>query len=309
MFNEKERKGILAVIFIIFIIAVITSLRKCTFSNSDNKLISNGESQTISLLELKNKHYKQKYKNYDKKYSRDLYNENDAKPYKIAAFDPNTVTESQLKEMGIHHIAASNWIKYLKKGGKFYKKEDLQKIFGLKPDAYEKISPYAIIKSDVKPSKTLDSASVFKTERNAYQPKKEKEKVLVDINTCTDLDLVELNGIGEKLSVRIIKYRDKLGGFVRIDQLKEVYGLPPETYELIKDQIIIDPKMIKKIKINLADAYILSGFPYIPRREAYQIVNYRSQHGNFRSIEDLKNIKSLDETFIQKIEPYLDFGE
>jgi competence ComEA-like helix-hairpin-helix protein len=123
------------------------------------------------------------------------------------------------------------------------------------------------------------------------------------------MELMELNGIGEKLSARIIKYRDKLGGFVRIDQLKEVYGLSGETYELIKDQIVVDGKMINKIRINLAEPQNLYSFPYIPKREAYQIFNYRRQHGNFHSIDDLRKIKSLDETFIQKLEPYLDFRE
>ena len=165
-----------------------------------------------------------------------------------------------------------------------------------------------MIQTQEKKSISSDSA-VNITNNREFNVYRKKEKFVVDINTCSEPELMELNGIGEKLSARIIKYRDKLGGFVRIEQLKEVYGLPPETYELIFDQIAVDSKMINKIRINLAEPNILYSFPYISKREAYQIFNYRKQHGYFRSIDDLRKIKSLDETFIQKIEPYLDFGE
>ena len=311
MFNARERNGILIAIFIVFIFALIASMRKCGFSDPQSRIISSADSKTISVLELKNKQYQQRQKNNKKEniFSSDLNKVNNTKTLSLREFDPNTVTEAQLKEMGINHKAASNWVKYLKKGGKFYKKEDIQKIFGLTPETYTALSPFVVLKKPEKQLKPIDSASINKTEFKTFERKKEREKLIVDINLADSLELMELYGIGEKLSARIVRYRARLGGFVKVEQLKEVYGLPQETYESIKDQIIVDPKMIYKMKINLADEYILSEFPYIPRREASQIVNYRKQHGKFKNIDDLRKIRSLDEEFILKIEPYLDFGE
>jgi competence protein ComEA len=314
MFNIKERKGILVVIFILMTIAVTVSMRKWSFSGQTPKILSGEEIATIELLKLKNQQYKSNFKNYNNytaansyKYGRDLYNENDTKSYKLSEFDPNTVSESKLKEMGINDKAISNWIKYRNNGGKFFKKEDIQKIYGIKPYMYEMLVPYAVIKPLPKPVTKPDT--IYSKRKDYSDNFPNKEKLIIDINTCSDLELMELKGIGEKLSARIIKYRDRLGGYVRIEQLQEVYGLPPETYENIKNQIIADPRMINKLRINLADAYVLYSFPYIPKREAYQIVNYRKQHGNFHNIDDLKKIQSLNLEFIQKIEPYLDFGE
>ncbi|MEZ4907726.1 MAG: helix-hairpin-helix domain-containing protein [Saprospiraceae bacterium] len=82
--------------------------------------------------------------------------------------------------------------------------------------------------------------------------KTEKTKLNIDINFCDEAELQKLNGIGEVLSARIIKYRNLLGGFVTIDQLKEIYGLSDETYESIKDQIVIDVKLLKRLKSTIS---------------------------------------------------------
>ena len=309
MFNKKEQKGIFLFLIIALVFVLTSWMRTWNFDFGKSVSLRDDEIKTIKLIELKSDTKNSNSEYSSKSFSRKTYNENRVREINLSAFDPNTVTADQLIYMGINEKTADNWQKYLKKGGKFYKKEDVAKIYGITPNVFKMLSPYIILKEEEKKSFRRDSTKNFSQDKGGFYTNKEKEKFIVDLNTCTDMELMELNGIGEKLSARIIKYRDKLGGFVRIDQLKEVYGLPAETYELIKDQIVVDGKMINKIRINLAEPQNLYSFPYIPKREAYQIFNYRRQHGNFRSINDLRKIKSLDETFIQKIEPYLDFRE
>lgn len=117
-----------------------------------------------------------------------------------------------------------------------------------------------------------------------------------------------LHGIGSVLSKRIVKYRESLGGFHSIDQINEVYGLSLEIFEQIKPNLQINNEtLIQRININLAAADELAIHPYINKKQAQTIVNYRNQHGNFKNLESLSQIKSLDNVFLRKIEYYLEY--
>jgi DNA uptake protein ComE-like DNA-binding protein len=135
------------------------------------------------------------------------------------------------------------------------------------------------------------------------------QKSPIDINTCDSATLVQLPGIGPVLSVRIIKYRRLLGGFARIEQLKEVYGLPPETFELIKGRIFTDSTMVTKININSAGYKELSRLPYFEKYEVTAILKYREIKGKISAITDLTDNKLITMEKACKVSPYLKFGE
>jgi DNA uptake protein ComE-like DNA-binding protein len=134
-----------------------------------------------------------------------------------------------------------------------------------------------------------------------------QKKTLLDINSCDSLDLVALPGIGPVLSARIIKYRNLLGGFARVEQLKEVYGLPEETYELIKEKVFADTSGLRKININSSGYRELSQIHYLEKYDISAILKYKSLTGRIKSIEDLKENKILTPEKAEKVEPYLDF--
>ncbi len=153
-------------------------------------------------------------------------------------------------------------------------------------------------------SKTSDKK--YPKKQKTYDKPKE-DIIVLKLNSCSEEDLKKLRGIGEKLSKRIVKFRKKLGGFVSIKQLEEVYGLPSETYESIKDNFIVDIESITKINVNKASYDKLKKHPYIKNRLAKQLVNYRKQHGAFKSIGDIEKIKSIPKKTLDKIEPYLKY--
>jgi DNA uptake protein ComE-like DNA-binding protein len=134
-------------------------------------------------------------------------------------------------------------------------------------------------------------------------------KKLLDINTCDSADLERLPGIGPVLSVRIVKYRNLLGGFVKTDQLKEVYGLPPETFALISGRIFADSSAVKKININKADYKQLIRFPYFEKYEVSAILKYRELKGRIIGMGDLSENKLISAETVGKVRPYLEFGE
>jgi len=132
------------------------------------------------------------------------------------------------------------------------------------------------------------------------------QKILrVDLNTADSMTFVRLPGIGPVLSARIIKYRRLLGGFARVEQLKEVYGLPAETYEMIKGRVYADSLQISRININSATYKEIIRLPYLKKYEVTAILKYRELKGRINGIDDLTEIKLLTAEKARKVNPYL----
>ena len=112
-------------------------------------------------------------------------------------------------------------------------------------------------------------------------------------------------GIGSKLAQRIIAFRNKLGGFYSIDQVGETYLLPDSTFQKIKPKLILGSNNFKQININIASIDEMKMHPYLRYNLANAIFQYRQQHGNFNSVEEIKKIMLVTETAYIKISPYL----
>ena len=112
-------------------------------------------------------------------------------------------------------------------------------------------------------------------------------------------------GIGSKLAYRITNFRDKLGGFYSVEQIKETYGLADSTFQKIKPYLNVNADAIKKMNINTATKEELKVHPYIKWNLANAIVEYRTQHGNYKNLQELKNIVLIDDEAFNKILPYL----
>jgi len=171
------------------------------------------------------------------------------------------------------------------------------------------------------PSKdSRNSKSLARQHTRATHKKLEKESVEIDLalpdlpadrpitvrnlNLATAAELQVVKGIGPVLSDRIVKFRDKLGGFSGNSQLAEVYGLPPETInEVLRNFAVQSPP--KPIDFNVDSAKALARHPYINYDLAWVILNYRKQHGDISSFEDLEKIQALDEEMLEKLKPYL----
>ena len=142
-------------------------------------------------------------------------------------------------------------------------------------------------------------------QKSGGQFKQQKPKI--DINTSDSATFENLYGIGPVLSARIIKYRRLLGGYARIDQLKEVYGLSSETYEAIREKIFADSTMINRININSVGFKELAHFPYFEKYEISAILKYREIKGRIKSMDDLTDNKLIMLEKAIKVRPYLKF--
>lgn len=149
-----------------------------------------------------------------------------------------------------------------------------------------------------------------KFKKNSYIKKSiPQKKVSIDINSSDSATLIKLPGIGPVLSARIIKYRRLLGGFARIEQLKEVYGLAPETFEMIKGRVFADSTKVIRININSATFKEIVRFPYFEKYEVTAILKYRELQGRIHGIKDLLENKLITAEKARKVEPYLKYGE
>lgn len=219
-------------------------------------------------------------------------------------FDPNTVSESGWKKLGLRDKTIGTIQRYLSKGGGFKKPEDLKRIYGLHPDEYLRLEPYIKIESSFE--KKSEEVSLLKTETENQNAKKNSSfYAKIDINTADTISFIYLPGIGSKLASRIIYFRDKLGGFYSIDQVGETYGLPDSTFQKIKQYLKLENPSIKKININTATIDELRTHPYIKYSLANPLIAYRNEHGSFSKIEDIKKVMVVTEEVYKKISPYI----
>jgi competence ComEA-like helix-hairpin-helix protein len=145
--------------------------------------------------------------------------------------------------------------------------------------------------------------------RQTVVKKSVPKRYIIDINTSDSATLVRLPGIGPVLSARIIKYRHLLGGYASIEQLKEVYGLPIETFEKIRSRVFADSTVVEKININSAGYKELSRLPYFEKYEVTAILKYRELKGRINWITDLTENKLITVEKAKKVGPYLKYEE
>lgn len=206
-------------------------------------------------------------------------------------FDPNTLDSAGFKKLGLRDKLVRTLLNYRNKGGRFYNAESLKRIYGLAESEYLQLEPYIVI---------ADNGHFSRSDRPA------KKNIIVELNSADTAQLVALRGIGSKLSQNIIQYRKQLGGFVKTEQLKEVYGISAETYVSLKPFIKVNPSLVKKINLNSATYDELNRHPYLRGEIARAIVVFRKKNDyHLSDLQQLIEIELINEEIFRKIAPYL----
>lgn len=216
-------------------------------------------------------------------------------------FNPNTISAEDAQKLGLSKKLSATLINFRNKGGKFFKPEDLNKLYGLPPQLYEELESYILIpnsKSEFKRDTVYPTARVY--EKKVYA------KTVVEINTADSLSIVYLKGIGPGFTKRIMKYRAMLGGFHSINQLKEVYGMTDSTFTLLSSQIKLDQNSISKIPINAIDFNSLRKHPYFNFQTAQAVVNFRLKHGKLTE-QSFRDLGVFSDEKLRLILPYLSY--
>lgn len=232
-------------------------------------------------------------------------NEKEVSPIKeirLFYFDPNHIGAAEWKQLGVSERTANSIVKYVSKGGKFRTADDLKKMYTLKKEDFNRIAPFVRIENTEKEETAVTENMEHSKQPVSYLP---KTKAKIDINTADSAQFESLYGIGAVLASRIVKFRDRLGGFFSTEQLLDVYGITPETFDKIKNQIEVSEPVISPLPINTVTVDDLRRNPYFNYKTANAVVSYRNAHGLFKSLDEVKNCDLIDDEMFEKIKPYL----
>ena len=240
--------------------------------------------------------YKAKWK---KTYKRDTI------AIQMQVFDPNTVDSMTLLHLGFKPWQAKNMLKYRAKGGKYRKKEDLKKLYGMTDSMYLALTPYIYIKDSI----VVDSARIDSVCTDSL-PKwnNTKKDTILNLRTADTTELKLIRGIGSYRAKMIVRYREQLGGYAQVEQIMEARGMDKVIADSILPHFYIDSVVVNKIPINHIRPEVLQRHPYLNFEQAKAIYEYRRKHIRIKSAEELKKIKGLSPTDIEKILIYLDFS-
>ena len=220
--------------------------------------------------------------------------------FKTFDFDPNTATEDDFTRLGVPKWTIKSILNYRSKGGKFRRKEDFQKIYNLSEEDYARLEPFIAI-----PPPVAYAQPVGYPATTGFASKKPASR-LVDINRAEVEAWMTLPGIGEKRARQLVNYREKLGGFLSVDQVAQMYNLPDSVFQSIRPLLTLESREIRKIDLNSVSAADLASHPYFSKKQADLIVNYRLQHGPYRSVDEIDRIIAFtDKVWLAKVKAYL----
>lgn len=224
---------------------------------------------------------------------------------RMQAFDPNVADSSTLVHLGFKPWQAKNMLKYRAAGGRYRKPEDLKRLYGMTDSMYLALAPYiaiAQVENDSVLADTLglDSLPVWTSE---------KKDTLINLRTADTTELKMIRGIGSYRARQIVVYRERLGGFVRVEQVKEILGMESTEVDSILAHLWIDSVAVEQMNVNTIGVQRLSRHPYLRFEQAKAIYELRRRKIRLDSIQQLQAIDCISGETLDKIAPYLNFDK
>lgn len=271
--------------------------------------------------------------------SHPLYSKEEGMVHELFPFDPNTASAEDFERLGLESWQARSIIRFREKGGIFSRPSDFARVYGITKRTYEVLLPFIQIADDYKPAADFygkegygrggrrytpyynnreeryrryaqdntspsEGKAEGKTGTKVYSyPHKLRANEHIEINGADTTLLMKIPGIGSYYASRIVRYRERLGGFASAQQLEEIDGLPESAIAYIK----IDNQQIRKLNLNKLTLNQLKKHPYLNFYQAKEICDYRRLKGPLHSIEDLKLLKDFPPDEIDRLKPYICF--
>jgi len=280
-FSKKQRNGIFLLLLLIIVFQCIYffvdfSSKEIKVNNDEFELFQN-EIDSLRLVEIENR-----------------------KP-KTYPFNPNFITDYKGYTLGMTNEEIDRLLKFREQNKWVNSVKQFQEVTKVSDSLLNIISPYFKFPDWV----TNPKSKSTNTYTNNNKPKSFEQKM--DLNTATASQLQKVNGIGEKLSERIIKFRNKfIGGFIADVQLQDVYGLSPEVIERVKQQFTVKtPRQFQKINLNSATIEQLVTIQHIDYDVAHNIVEQRILREGYKALTELLKVKDFPVNKIEIIKLYL----
>ena len=197
----------------------------------------------------------------------------------LKKFEINQVSSEDLKKMGFSNKLANTFINYRNTIGGFQHKNQMKKIYGLSENDFYLLKKFGYLKSSPAISKKLN------------------------INTCNYYQLNNLLN-NQKISNRILKFRESLGGFYDQSQFNEIYEITDHQRQLLEKNTNIDLTKIRSINLRYTTLKTLERHPYIDKKQAKKIYLLVKKNASF-NFRDSAYLDHFDSSFVTKVVPYL----
>jgi len=310
-FNSKEQRGLIVLLVLMLCSVLINVFMPFMVKEKlfDSKAYQEEIAQFLDEMEkadsIAGNNYT-KSKDFLSKEKEPVLSAFQAAPFQ---FNPNELNADDWNAMGMDERITKNIIRYREKGGKFRDKEGFSKIYGMNDGIYGILEPYIRIPAEEKKYPKNDTGKYqqnFNTNQEKKYEKYKPEPVMVELNSADSTALLALTGIGPSYAGRIIKYRDRLGGFYAVEQLMEIKGMDSIRFNQFKDQITIDSALIRKIDLNNVAFKDLLKHPYFEYYLVKAIFQKKDEVNRFDSVGQIRSVPVMYEELYGKICPYLE---
>jgi competence ComEA-like helix-hairpin-helix protein len=236
--------------------------------------------------------------------ARHQYYQVNGRTAELFPFDPNTADSTQLLRLGLSPWQVRNIYKYRAKGGIYRKASDFARLYGLTVKQYQAMEPYIHISNDYQPA-----SAIYGSERETYArdtlkyPVKIKPTEHILLNTADTNMLKKVPGIGSGYARAIVNYRERLGGYYSVEQLKEIDGFPEEALTFFK----LENVSLHKMNINKLTLNQLRKHPYCSFFQAREIMDYRRLKGPIKDLHQLGLLKDFSVDKINRLLPYIEY--
>ena len=251
--------------------------------------------------------YAQHKDSYTKKYEKGYYDAIPERHVETFPFDPNTADSTTLLRLGLAPWQVRSIYKYRAHGGRYHRIEDFQRVPGMTPETWNRLARVMSIGEAFRYYHPIKDSARFQTsnEDSVRFPRQEKysELVQLDLNTTDSAALKMIPGIASVRARQILRYREQLGGFVSLEQLSEIEGLPADIEQWLK----VESGIFRPLLINESSASVLARHPYLNYAQAKAIVTYRRNYGRINSLSELRLLPEFTEADFARLEPYIKY--
>ncbi|MDW8273556.1 MAG: helix-hairpin-helix domain-containing protein [Chitinophagales bacterium] len=298
-FSKQQLRAVFVLLILIIIAALLPYIFDYFFPPrfDYNEKISE-QAMLLEQLLAKNNDTLINSKNNPRNREKDEYKRESIDSGRLFMFDPNKIGAKEWVQLGFSPKQAEAIEKIKGKGFIFYKPEDLRKIYVIGEAGYERLKSYVQIEN-----KSPDLLKHINENKSPISL--QAHQSIINLNTADSATLEKLPGIGPYLARRICAFRNALGGFVSVEQLKEVRGLPDTTFQKIRSRLFVGETTIRKLNINTLPVDSLAAHPYISQRQAQQIIAFRNMHGKFSKPQDIQKAVVMPDSVFEKLQRYL----
>lgn len=241
-----------------------------------------------------------------KSYRKQVYKRYDQQQPKAERFyfDPNTADPDELARLGLRPWQIKNLEHYREAGGVFRRPRDFARLYGMTAKQYRELEPYIRIDQDEMEEHMFYAYEPIEMRDTVKYPIKMTNEERIVLNTADTVALRKVPGVGPHFARKIVEYRERLGGYYRVQQLLEIDDFPESAVAFF---IIPDDSTLRKMNINRLSLNELKRHPYINFFQAREIIDYRRLHGRINHLHDLSLSRDFPPEAIERLEPYVEY--